>query len=133
MQTANKLRTNFLANTQKILSVNLTHTKQGRTRTRPSSNLRSGEVWRGEVRQGKGVRSHCGRTHFFCKKALTEKSCQGRNRIVETNEHKSLKASLPDNAGELRSREARTASFVRHTSPALSGFFVRTHRRVGVS
>lgn len=52
--------------------------------------------------------------------------------IVETNDNNSYKPTTLDNAGELRSREARTASFVRHTSPALSRFFMRRARRDGV-
>jgi len=52
--------------------------------------------------------------------------------IVKTNDNNSSKPTILDNAGELRSREARTASFVRHTSPALSRFFMRLHRMVGV-
>ncbi len=67
------------------------------------------------------------------KKTLTEVCCQGRNTVVKTKGYNSLTANRPDNAGELRSREARTAPLVRHTSPALSGFFVRMHRRVGIS
>jgi len=45
--------------------------------------------------------------------------------IVKSIGNNSLTANLPDNAGELRGREARTAPIERHNSPALSGFFVR--------
>ncbi len=48
---------------------------------------------------------------------------------VKTIGNNSLTANLPDNAGELRGREARTAPIVRHNSPALSGFFVRSAQK----
>jgi hypothetical protein len=48
---------------------------------------------------------------------------------VKSIDDNSIKANLPDNAGELRGCEARTASMERHTSPALSGFFVRSAQK----
>lgn len=68
---------------------------------------------------------------FFAYTGLTALLSSSIFTNVESKENNSLKANSPDNAGELRSREARTASFERHTSPALSGFFVRRARRVG--
>jgi len=48
---------------------------------------------------------------------------------VKSIGHNSLIVNKPDNAGEMRSREARTAPIERHTSPALSGFFVRSAQK----
>jgi hypothetical protein len=77
-----------------------------------------------------GAKKNC----FFCIAGLPILLLSGIFVNVKSTDYNSLntKTVLPDNPGELRSREARTDSVDRHSSPGLSGFFMRLHRRVGV-
>jgi hypothetical protein len=53
---------------------------------------------------------------------LTDLGCQGKNKDVKPNGN-NLSANLLDSARELRSGNARTASFGPHISLAVSGYF----------
>ena len=64
---------------------------------------------------------------------LTTSGTFGKISSVETIEHNTVKRQLPNMAGELRGREARTAPMVRHTSPAVSGSFSAPGRERGIS
>ena len=66
---------------------------------------------------------------FWQRFALTVCLWQCIMPIVKSLGYNSLTANLPDNAGELRGCEARTAPNERHNSPALSGFFVRSAQK----
>jgi hypothetical protein len=80
-----------------------------------------------------GLRGHLRQSKKSKESLLTVLPCRYiLTGTVKSLGNNSLIANLPDNAGELRSREARTAPNERHTSPALSGFLCAEHRRVGV-
>ena len=57
------------------------------------------------------------------RKPLTGPTCQGISTSVKSNGHISLNIQVPERAAELRSGDARKASFEPHISAALSGCF----------
>lgn len=64
---------------------------------------------------------------------LTTSGTFGKISSVETKGHNTVKRQLPNMAAELRSGDARTAPFVRHTSAAVSGSFSALCRERGLS
>jgi len=57
--------------------------------------------------------------------ALTTSGTFGKISTMETEGHNQVKRQLPIMAAELRSGDARTAPFVRHTSAAYPALFLR--------